>query len=85
MPMIVVKSQSTLTFINVANWGDLAIEGLCGQPEKMADGARPIRDLQPPFWAVAKPCDGVADHIRACSSGLVPSRFIIQQVDGHVA
>jgi hypothetical protein len=36
-------------------------ETLGGQSKKMADGARPIRDFQPPFGTVAKPCDGVAD------------------------
>jgi hypothetical protein len=51
----------------------------------MADGARRVRDFEPPFGAVAKPCDGVADHVRACPCGLVPSRVIIQLIDGHVA
>ncbi|SRR5229473_7330530 len=50
----------------------LRIEGLCGQPEKMADGARVVRDFQPPFGAVSKPRDGVArimsEHAIAASS-----------------
>ena len=32
----------------------LRIEGLCGQPEKLADGAPLVRDFQPPFMAVSK-------------------------------
>jgi hypothetical protein len=60
-------------------------EALGGQSKKMADGARFVRDLQPPFWIVAKPCDGVSDHVRACHCGLVPSRAIIRQIDGHIA
>ena len=63
----------------------LRIEALGGQSKKMADGARPIHDFQPPFRTVAKPCDGVADHVRACHCGLVPGRAIIRQIDGHVA
>jgi hypothetical protein len=61
------------------------VERFRGQPEKMADGARLVCNFQPPLWTVAKPCDGVADHIRTCPRGLVPRRVIIQQVDGHVA
>jgi hypothetical protein len=60
------------------NQTGLLFEGLCGQPKKMADGARPVFDLQPPFGAFTKPCDGIADHISACSCGLVPNRVIIQ-------
>jgi hypothetical protein len=60
-------------------------EALNGQSKKMADGARLIRDFQPPFGAVAKSRDGVADHVRACHCGLVPGRAIIWQLDGHIA
>jgi len=60
-------------------------EALGGLSKKMADGARPIRDFQPPFGTVAKPCNGVADHVRACHCSLVPGRAIIWQIDRHVA
>src|SRR5258707_1105257 len=63
----------------------LLIERLSGQSKKMADGAGLVRDFQPPFGAVAQPCDSVTDHIRAYRCGLVPSRLIIQQIDGHLA
>jgi hypothetical protein len=56
----------------------LAIEALSGNPKKMADSARPVRDFQPPFGAIAKPCDGVADHVSAGPCGLAPSRVIIR-------
>jgi hypothetical protein len=63
----------------------LRIEGLCGQPEKMADGARVVRDFQPPFGAVSKPRDGVADHVRACHCGFVPCHIVVPHIDGDVA
>jgi hypothetical protein len=51
----------------------------------MADVAGIVRDFEPPFGVVAKPRDGVADHVRACPSGLVPRRVIICRLDWHVA
>jgi hypothetical protein len=63
----------------------LAIEALSGNPKKMADCARSVRDFQPPFGAIAKPRNGVADHIRAGPCGLAPSRVVIRQIHGHVA
>jgi hypothetical protein len=63
----------------------LRIEGLRGNPKKMACGAGLIHDFQPPFGAVAKPRDGVSDHLRACPCGLVSSSAIIRQIDGPPA
>ena len=56
-------------------------ESLRGHPEKMAGCARLIHDFQPPFRAVSKPRDGIADHVRARRRGLVPSRVIVRQID----
>jgi hypothetical protein len=58
----------------------LRIEGLRGQPENMADGARLVRDFQPPFGAVSKPRDGVADHVRACPCSFVPRRIVVARM-----
>jgi hypothetical protein len=63
----------------------LRVEGLCGHSEKMTDGARLVRDFQPPLGAVAKPRDGVADHVRACHCSFVPSRSVVRQIDRHLA
>jgi hypothetical protein len=49
----------------------LRIDGLYGQPEKMADGARLIRDFQPPLVTVSELRNGVADHVRACRCSLI--------------
>ena len=57
----------------------LRIEGLCGQPEKMADVARLVRDFQPPFGTVSEPRDSVADHVRACHCSFVPCRLAIER------
>jgi hypothetical protein len=51
----------------------------------MADGARVVRDFQPPFGAVSKPRDGVADHVRARHCGFVPCHIVVPHIDGDVA
>jgi hypothetical protein len=71
--------------INVANCSALWIEGLCGYPKKVEDGARLVRDFQPPFGAVSKPRDGVADHIRTRRCCFVPNRIVLFQIDRYVA
>jgi hypothetical protein len=54
LPTIIVKSHCTLTFLILPTEAALRIEGLRDQPEKMANGARLVRDFQPPFRAVSK-------------------------------
>jgi hypothetical protein len=66
----------------------LRIEGLYGQPEKMADGARLIRDFQPPLVAVSELRNGVADHVRAVAAwfpGLATRRKPGPEIDGSLA
>jgi hypothetical protein len=44
----------------------LRIEGLCGQPEKLADGARLVRDFQLPFMQL--PFMAVSKQLFLCCS-----------------
>ena len=60
------------------------VESLCGQPEKMPDGARLVHDFQPPNGAVSKVIHRVADQVAAYLCSLMPNSIIIRQIDGVV-
>jgi hypothetical protein len=70
-----LKSQNQASRLADATLG---IEALCGQAKAMADGARFVRDLDPPLGTISKPCDGIADQVRVGHCSLIPCDVLIR-------
>jgi hypothetical protein len=63
----------------------MLIEAVGRQPKKVADGARFVCDLKPPFSAFSKPRDGIGDKVDPHRRSLMPCGVIIRQIDGQIA